>query len=389
MFLEGKRNRRADFLVYKLIMDMLQHYEIHHQSQELGFDGSNLAQKRRKEILARTPEINADSIRTQGDDCYYVQSATESSRTYLVDLKVQSCDCPDWPRVWLCKHVTAVAHFFGTGNQVELLAASSPAPRTPAPSPTVELEGSPDVRSDATAASILENVITVSRDFLSDRVPSSPGTVRSLHQVEAHLTAVVRNSRSSGSPLPEKENLPPNQHSWTETARRMGVQRWKRPHPTSPVPPESTAAERISNCNRKQPQLQDTDPYSGGVTSGRNAAPDARSAAQNAEARTRAAVEPSLSQPRKCACKRVGTPEPAPPSLQPPTPAFAASPPGLAHHAWYAPAQPTAYATTSTPVPSQLLHPPLFAYPYPTPAAYPSGMYNPTYWPYHFQPPRS
>jgi hypothetical protein len=148
-----------------------------------------------------------------------VQSATESSHTYLVDLKAQSCDCPDWPRVRLCKHVTTVAHFFGTGIQLKLLAsdsASSPAPSTPVPSP-VESDSSPDAHSDATAASILENVITVSRDFLSDRVPSSPGTVHSLHQVEAHLTAIVWNSRSPGSALPEKENIPPNQHSWSET----------------------------------------------------------------------------------------------------------------------------------------------------------------------------
>jgi hypothetical protein len=229
MFLEGKQNWRTDYLVYKLVMDMIPHYEICHQSQELGFDGSNLAQKLRKEILVRTPEINANSVHAQGDNRYYVQSATDSSRTYLVDLKAQSCDCPDWPRVRLCKHIAAVAHFFGTGIQLELLAsdsASSPAPSTPVPSP-VELDGSPDVCSDATATSILENVITVSRDFLSDHMPSSPGTVCNLHQVEAHLTAVVQNSRSPGSALLEKENIPPNQHSWSETAWRMGVQQRK------------------------------------------------------------------------------------------------------------------------------------------------------------------
>ena len=379
MFLEGKWNRRADYLIYKLVVDMLPHYETRHQSQELRFDGSNLAQKRCKEILARTPEMNADSVHVQGDDCYYMQSATESGRTYLVDLKAKSCDCPDWPRVRLCKHVTAVAHFFGAGNQLELLAsdsASSPAPSTPTP---VESDGLPDARSDATAASILENVISVSRDFLSDRVPSSPGTVRSLHQVEAHLTAVVRNSRSSGSPLPEKENIPPNQHSWTETAQRMGVQQRKRPRPTSPAPPESTAAHCISDHNRKQPRLQDTDPYSGGVTSGRNAAPDARSAAQNAEARARAAAEPPLSQPRKRARKRVGTPAPASPYLP-----SSAPPPGLAHHTWYAAAQPAALnahpSTSSTLVPSQLAYPAW----YPGLAAYPTGIWNYGY----FQPPQ-
>ena len=96
------------------------------------------------------------------------------------------------------------------------------APQTVSP---VELESPPDdVRSGEAAASILEKVITISQEFLSDGVPSSPGTVCSLHMVEAHLNAVVWNSCSSESLLPEKENIAPNQHTWAETAWRMGVQ---------------------------------------------------------------------------------------------------------------------------------------------------------------------
>ncbi len=280
MWLEGKRNRRTDHLIHTLVVDMLPYYETRHHSQELGFSGSNLAQKRRKELLARTPEMNADSISAVEDDRYYVQSATDSSRTYLVELTKLSCDCVDWPRVQLCKHVTAVAHFFGYGD---LLAV----PEAPGIAQPVESEGPPDACSDATAATILENVISVSREFLSGGVPSSPGTVRSLHMVEAHLTAVVENSRSSESPLPEKENIPPNQHTWIETAQRMGAQRRKRPRPATASSPEPTATQRIGNLNRKQPKI--ADPYSGGVNSGRDAAPDARSVAQNTEARAHAA----------------------------------------------------------------------------------------------------
>ena len=85
--------------------------------------------------------------------------------------------------------------------------------------------GGPDAGSDASAASILENVISVSRAFLSDCVPSSPGTVHSLHIVESHLTAVIQHSHSLESPLPDKEAIPPNQHNtWAETAERMGAQ---------------------------------------------------------------------------------------------------------------------------------------------------------------------
>ncbi len=217
MWLEGKRNRRADHLVHTLVIDMLPHYQARHDGQEVGFNGSNLAQKHRKEILTRTPEMNADSIRVLGDDCYYVQSEADMSCEYLVGLSKQSCDCLDWPRVQLCKHITAVAHFFGNGDQlVELAADAGATPKTVQP---VESEHPPDVRRDSTVASILENVINVSKEFLSDGVPKSPGTVRSLHSVEEHLTAVVRNSHSSESPLPDKEAIPPNQHTWTKTAQ--------------------------------------------------------------------------------------------------------------------------------------------------------------------------
>ena len=83
MWLDRKRNRRADHLIYTLKEEMLPYYETRHNSQELGFDGSNLAQKRHKEILARPLEVPAESIRTQGDsDCYYVQSVTETAITF-------------------------------------------------------------------------------------------------------------------------------------------------------------------------------------------------------------------------------------------------------------------------------------------------------------------
>ena len=202
---------------------MLPYYETCHNSWELGFDSSNLAQKRRKEILAKSPEVPAESIRTQGDsDRYYMQSVTDPSCTYLVKLSNKSCDCPDWPRVRLCKHVAAVSHFFETVELTFETVDLAIETVNPAVAP-VETEDSADSPSDASAAAIVEKVISVSRDFLSDGAPSSLDTVWSLQVVEAHLTVVVRNSQSSESPLPDKEQIPPNQRSWTETAQQMGV----------------------------------------------------------------------------------------------------------------------------------------------------------------------
>ncbi len=350
--------------------------------------------------------MNAESICDLGDDRFYVQSVTHSSRRYLVGLGTQSCDCADWPRVRLCKHVTAVAHFFGNGDQ-QMGAVVDTVPETAQPI----WESSVGDQSDMSAESILENVIAVSRELLNDGAPSSPETVRNLQMVETHLTAVVHNSCSSESPLPEKDAIPPNQGTWTKTAERMGAKRQRRrPRPTIASSPEPPATERIGGLNRKKPRVKITDPYSGGLSSGRDAAPDARTAAQNAEARTRAAAANGglpLSQPPKRGRKRTGT-------------LALSAPPPSAPVAWYTvhalpgtqPAAHNAGAPTSSAAvenpPSQppqpsYVHagtssaPPLSTPPAwcPVPALYPPGMYPhapynsvyPVYWPYGYSPP--
>jgi hypothetical protein len=347
-WLGGKRNQRIDHLLHALIADMLPDYVARYDSQMLGFKGPDLAEKRWEQIRARAPEMNAVSIHDLGGDLFSVESATDSTRKYLVDLGKLSCDCPDWPKVRLCKHVAAVSHFHGK----QVGAAEVVLPKTPPPNPP-NPEAS-DTRGDAGAAtaSILQNVISVSKDALIDGVPSSTETVRSLRVVEAHLTAVVRSTRSTESPLPEKEEIPPNQRGsmWADTAKRMGAtQGRKRPRPSTPEPP---ATARIGELNRKQARIKFTDPYSGGVSSGRAAAPDARSAAKNAETRARAAA----------AASGAGIPQPLntlpsvrhhPPSALPP----AAWSTGL-------PSAPTAWR----PIPA------------PFPPTYP-------YWPYTYFPP--
>jgi len=317
--------------------------------------------------------MSAGSIQSLGSERFYVRSVSDMCKMYLVDLGKDSssdlskkylidhgkdsCNCPDWPRVRLCKHIAAVAHF-SSEESIELTRA------TRIPAPQIQ-ENSQDAQSDAGPASdasmvpILENMISVSRELLSDGPPSSPGTVRSLQQVESHLMAVIQNLRASQSALPDKESLLPNQRTWTKTAERMGAKQRKRPHPTNSSP-TVPATERIGILNRKQPRVKNTDPYSGGLWSGKDAALDAQTAAQNVNARARAAAtkEPAPSQPTKQRHKRAGTPPPPPSSV--PVPGSSAP------LTWY------------------LTH-----------AAYPFGAYSqvpyhatyPVYWPYgHFSP---
>ncbi len=151
---------------------MLLDYETKHDCREKGFEGPNLSKKRRMDILAQTPEVDAESIHDLGSDRFSMQSGTHSLQMYSVKLGTQSYDCPDWPRVRLCKHVTTVAHFFRNGDR-PIVVVVDMVPKT------VQLiwEGSAGGQSNGSATSILENVIAISQVFLGDGAPLSPGTI--------------------------------------------------------------------------------------------------------------------------------------------------------------------------------------------------------------------
>ena len=213
--------------------------------------------------------------------------------------------------------------------------------------------------SDASTIPILEHLISVFRDYLSDTPLSSPGTVRSLRLVESHLTAVLQSSRALQSPLPNRESLPPNQSTWTETAKQMGAKHWKRSRPTNTLP-TVPASQLIGNLNRKQACVKNPDPYSGGLWSGKDANPDAQAAAQNADARACVATASDVGPPppkwrHKCA----ESPPPLPFSAPPPA-AFAprvSIPTPSASLAWY-PNHPAYHPSTYSYTPFPVFWPP-------------------------------
>ena len=132
----------------------------------------------------------------------------------------------------------------------------------------------------------------------------------------------------------------------------MGANCHKRPRPTNPSP-TAPATEQIGPLNWKQPRVKNTDSYSSGLRSGKDAAPDAQTAAQNTEARTRDAVGAGPA-PARWRCKRAGTPLPpssSAPQLSTSAP-FAFAPVASAPFAWY-PTQPAYHAGAFpyTPVP--------------------------------------
>jgi len=64
---------------------MLPSYEDRHKRQKLGMQGPDLAEKRRKQIIARAPETPLEQVKEIGQSRFEVQS-TSSEKIYEVNL---------------------------------------------------------------------------------------------------------------------------------------------------------------------------------------------------------------------------------------------------------------------------------------------------------------
>ena len=85
-----------------------EHYEAWHLAQQIGFEGPDLAKKHWHKVLKSAKTIFIDMIKCVNDAQFHVASQSYLSRYYLVDIQRLICDCPDFPRVWFCKHLCAV-----------------------------------------------------------------------------------------------------------------------------------------------------------------------------------------------------------------------------------------------------------------------------------------
>jgi hypothetical protein len=100
------------------------------------------------------------------------------------------------------------------------------------------------------------------------------------------LTAAIASTEGASVSLPYKDVIAPNQHSWPETAERMGV---KRVSKRKRLPEEHGLTERSIGVAKGKWQRIHQDPYAGGEQSGKHTKPDALSVAANECARALAA----------------------------------------------------------------------------------------------------
>ncbi|KAI0273022.1 hypothetical protein BGY98DRAFT_1099611 [Russula aff. rugulosa BPL654] len=214
--------------------------EIRHERQTLGMEGPNLAEKRCRQILKHAPETPLGKIQKMDDSHFEVQSS-KTKQSYHIDLNTITCNCRDFPRIRLCKHIAAVAHFFGgvdLGPRPPDNTSASELPNSPVQQDSSAGAGSTDDDATASLISAANNMIRVTQELISN-------TPRDLH-----IAKSITNGRR-WFPLPEKEVIGPNQLSWLETAARMGVQHDKKRQGKGKVDSALTA-QHIGVPNRKR-----------------------------------------------------------------------------------------------------------------------------------------
>src|SRR6266851_2953500 len=204
---------------------------------------------------------------------------------YTIDLHQPTCDCADFPRVQFCKHIAAIYAHFPHLSPEGISESIITEDITPSCQPECTSSQEDSLQT------LTHDIAALSHTLASKS--SSSAVLEAARSAKYTLTVAIASIQGSNA-LPEKDIVAPNQKSWTETAKWMGV---KRGAPKRKCLPEERGitAQSIGAAKGKRHRVH-SDPYAGGKRSGKRAKPDVTSAAANARACT-CAVPPSMTVP--------------------------------------------------------------------------------------------
>ena len=300
-FLDGKRNRRIDFLIHTLVNEMVPYYQNRHAQQAVGLEGPDLAEKRRRQLLAHAKGSARDSIQQFDSTQFHVASESNPGLYYEIDLNQLTCNCRDFPRSRFCKHLAAIYVHFPhlcpkeSRPPIDLKIGGTLDPPQGAPITEIRRTSSPQ----ESVQTLLQEIKLLSQQ-LDDKIGGladdpGPDVVRAIQLAKHSLIVAIASTQGLG-PLPDKENVPWNQNTWAETAERMGCKCAPKRAPKRRLSGEHGITERSIGTRKAHKHLH-TDPYAGGERSGKRAKPDALSATANARARAPPPLPPPNSLP--------------------------------------------------------------------------------------------
>src|SRR6267142_2692711 len=227
-WLDGKRNRRIDHILYTLVVHMNQYYLNRHKRQIVGFEGLDLAGGQRQEIIASARTISWDSVLQFNHTQFHVASQSRPGALYSIDLNLTTCDCQDFPRIRFCKHIAAIhLHFphlcFEQSDPIMPLEYSlvpdqqDSDPDSDSDSASASKSGSASAPEAALPEEILTltcKIISLSQNLATKKIDQShyPAVIEAIWSTKYSL--VVADASAEGtSALPDKEFIVPNQNS--------------------------------------------------------------------------------------------------------------------------------------------------------------------------------
>lgn len=197
--------------------------------------------------MPRIPKLDVEEV---DDGAYRVRSRQDPQRWYDVNLYSSHCNCPRYPSISFCKHLSAVQTHFPEACHVAQFCAATTPPITGADTSmgiTPLLEANLNVSRQSLPHDNL-HFTRIGRKILD--LASQAQRTQLIHLTPALLDLEVGLDQAK-APLLKRVAVAPNQHSWPETAAVMAA----RP---------------------KTKRKTHTDPYSGGERSGKKAKPDTR-----------------------------------------------------------------------------------------------------------------
>ncbi|KAF5333556.1 hypothetical protein D9611_002587 [Ephemerocybe angulata] len=255
-FMQNKRNRRADHLIYILTQQVIPYFRHKHRAQEHGFEGPDLEVRERIRIERLANTIPSGDIVQSDDDSsiFTVKSQSLPDVHYKVDLDAYDCSCLSFPKIMMCKHIFAAQiHYPELCEPISSSSLNTSSPDTFESNGQSELRAPPEVDEAQElikkAISSLSSLVCALKDQHSSQITSRTSQLQSLIDTADEFTANIL--RDAAQLLPKQKKIAPNQHTWPETRDVMNA-----------------------HVKSKRKRVH-TDAYAGGEKSGKKAKADA------------------------------------------------------------------------------------------------------------------
>ncbi|KIK00486.1 hypothetical protein K443DRAFT_100253 [Laccaria amethystina LaAM-08-1] len=118
-FLEGRRNRRVDHLLYILLCKVIEYYLVKQNCESISFEGPNIEARKCKTILQHSKAISTSDVHKSDHPGHYrIKSSSIADHIYDIDIIAYNCTCRDFPEICFCKHIATVQRYFPLSDTV-------------------------------------------------------------------------------------------------------------------------------------------------------------------------------------------------------------------------------------------------------------------------------